>query len=190
MGRRGATARFMPGRYVFPGGVIEPDDRHTPIQQPLNARCMNYLQGMAPEIAAALPVCALREAFEETGIAFTLPQASAEDDWLHSVADGGGLDLSGLSYLGRAITPPAQKLRFHARFFLLLLDHAIDPAPLSDELEDVRWLPLPVDPELPMAPVTEFMLQECARLAHQGFPLDAPPFWFRWEDGERRVSYE
>ncbi len=27
MGRRAAAARFMPGHYVFPGGVREPDDR-------------------------------------------------------------------------------------------------------------------------------------------------------------------
>ena len=38
LGRRHLRHRFMPGKFVFPGGRIEPADRLMPIAAPLHAR--------------------------------------------------------------------------------------------------------------------------------------------------------
>src|SRR5690349_7172435 len=60
LGRRSATARFMPGRLVFPGGAVQREDARTWL-------------GEAPAAPAAHPAlhpaarAALRETFEETG---------------------------------------------------------------------------------------------------------------------------
>jgi 8-oxo-dGTP pyrophosphatase MutT (NUDIX family) len=129
-----------------------------------------------PELARALAVAAVRETFEETGLAF-------------GRLDGGRLApaLAGLDYLARAITPPDSPIRYHARFFLTRAEEAGGELRDSEELSDLRWLPIDAALRLPLVDVTEFVLQELARRLDGETPQGAPLFHYR--DGRARVRY-
>ena len=70
MGRRHHGHRFMPGKFVFPGGRIEAGDRSMPAAGALNARAETALVARTtrPSVqrARALALAAIRETFEET----------------------------------------------------------------------------------------------------------------------------
>src|SRR5260370_26023614 len=59
IGRRGTGARFMPGRYVFPGGRVTTADARPWAGEPGGDGAPTFL---------ALKHAALRETFEETGL--------------------------------------------------------------------------------------------------------------------------
>ena len=77
MGKRHAGHRFMPGKFVFPGGRVEPEDRRMAaagaldpaVEEKLNAR----VRRPSPGFARALALAAIRETFEETGLAVGFP---------------------------------------------------------------------------------------------------------------------
>lgn len=80
MVRRPAGARFAPGAYIFPGGVLEARDRvgaATLLEGPGDSRATALHARMAgagpfaspdPLTSASLLVCAARELFEEAGV--------------------------------------------------------------------------------------------------------------------------
>ena len=123
MGMRGAGHRFMPNRLVFPGGAVDPADAAAPIGSPLAPHVQAMLEKAAkPRLARALAVAAARELEEETGL--TLGAAPA---------------LAGLDYLGRAVTPPGNPVRFNARFFVVAEAEISGTLAGSGELEGLRW---------------------------------------------------
>ena len=71
--------------------------------------------------------------------------------------------LGRLVYLGRAITPARQPIRYHARFFLTLVGHGLnglrdDVCDVGDgELDRLSWVPLADVASLPTIDVTRFM---------------------------------
>ena len=81
MGKRHAGHRFMPGKFVFPGGRVEPEDRRMAaagaldphVEAKLNAR----VRRPSPHFARALALAAIRETFEETGLAIGVPDYGA-----------------------------------------------------------------------------------------------------------------
>src|SRR5919112_285012 len=72
MGRRHAGHKFMPGKFVFPGGRIELGDRSMPVAGALHARAeqalMARVQRPSVQRCRALALAAIRETFEETGL--------------------------------------------------------------------------------------------------------------------------
>lgn len=178
LGRRAARHRFMPNVYVFPGGRVDRADLAAEPVSPLRADLAERLaQKWGHALARGLAVAAVRETFEETGLAF----GRVEDGRLAP-------ELAPLDYLGRAITPSQSPIRFHARFFLAPAGAAGGGLCDSAELSDLRWFSLGEALRLPLADVTEFMLQEIARrLAGQSAP-GAPVFCYR--GGRPRVRYE
>ena len=150
MGVRGSGARFMPGRRVFPGGALDAADRQMPASNALPALCHARLQKVTPtpEIALPLALAAIRETFEETGLALGAPPAPAggipTGSWRAFCGLGLGPVPDRLRFVFRAITPRRYPVRFDARFFLAPVEAvAGDPDDLSrasGELHDLRWI--------------------------------------------------
>lgn len=68
MGQRGAQAAFMPNKFVFPGGAVDPQDAAVPLLSEISSPCKDRLseESEGPS-AQALCAAAIRELFEETG---------------------------------------------------------------------------------------------------------------------------
>jgi 8-oxo-dGTP pyrophosphatase MutT (NUDIX family) len=103
-------------------------------------------------MAHALAVTAVRETFEETGLAL-------------GDRDGGTVkpDLRRLDYLLRAITPASSPIRFHARFFAAEASHFSGTLRGNGELLDLGWRPVGECLKLPIVDVTEYLLTRLAR---------------------------
>lgn len=176
MGQRGAGAAFMPSKYVFPGGAVDPGDAAVPLATPPGPRCAARLaQDLRDGAPAALPhalaAAALRELWEETGLFLGAPghwPGAVPADW-QSFSDTGHLpSAAGLTFVFRAITPPGRPRRFDARFFLAdAADLACDPDDFSracDELSHLHWVPLTEARRLNLPFITEVVLAEVAAL--------------------------
>ena len=180
----------MPGVFVFPGGVTEEQDANVEVSADLNSECLTTMQVANQREANALAISALRETHEETGLLAGFDTHKTQHTFHQHVAAGNLPDLSKLYYFGRAVTPPVHKYRFHARFFLLELESTLPVDRESDELEDIQWLSLPAPADLPTAPVTEFMLEECWRRFQNGFSHSDQTPYFRWENEQRTITWE
>lgn len=191
-GVRGSKARFMPGRRVFPGGALDEVDLQMSTSHQLADACLARLQMETerPELAAALALTAIRETFEETGLALGRPRVPASPE---SPAPGGswerfrslGLEpaVAELRFVFRAITPRRYPLRFDARFFLAQAAAvAGDPDDLSGasgELSALCWTPVASamrSRELPF--ITGVVLQELSERWRAGFSVDRPVSFF------------
>lgn len=158
MGRRGSRARFVPGVYVFPGGVLEPHDRVLSARMGVHPLVPSVGLGGSETLARALACAAVREVHEETGL--QLRAVVHADD----TAEASALpDLSALRFLGRAITPTNSRMRFHARFFAAPATSFMGELAGDGELSDLQWVDLDNPARLPMVDVTELMLSELAQ---------------------------
>ncbi|GJL80729.1 MAG: hydrolase [marine bacterium B5-7] len=187
MGRRPDTARFMPGVYVFPGGVVETLDYRIAVARDLAGDDRRLMRFDQKADARTLAICAIRETLEETGILCGIEGIDSVsgkddvvggfDDWRELVAGNRQLDLTRLRYLGRALTPPPSRIRFHASFFFT--EVAIDQLPQtsSTELSDIRWVDIADHQLLPIAGVTRFMLNELALRLESPEPPESVPYY-------------
>ena len=191
MGQRGKGAAFMPSKFVFPGGAVDPGDRGIPFARPLPGPTARRLRMRADrDLAGTLAIAAIRELWEETGLALACPAGERPDtltpDW-QSFFDAGHYPAAdGLEFVFRAITPPERPRRFDARFFLT--DAGRITGPLDDfsrasgELSFLRWLTLPEARELDLPFITEVVLAEIeARLAIDGGGDRPAPFFHHIE---------
>src|SRR6266478_4783202 len=158
LGKRHHGHKFMPGKFVFPGGRVDPADRNMPAARPLDpsteAHLMKRLQRPSAAKARAIALAA----------ANILP------------------DLGALHFIGRAITPPGRPRRFDARFFTMdasaiaqRIDGVIGP---DAELVELVWMPLKDAKQLDMPAVTGVMLEELDARIADGFAHELPvPFY-------------
>ena len=120
MGQRGATAAFMPSKFVFPGGAVDPADADVPFSRPLPALCAERLTEDAPgTLSNALAAAAIRELWEETGLMLGDPgewPGTAPADWAQFAARGLLPSAHGLQFVFRAITPPGRPRRSRCPF--------------------------------------------------------------------------
>lgn len=168
MGRRPATARFMPGVYVFPGGRAAPADR-------LRWCVEMQSDGGMRASAHALARAAIRETYEETGLLLARPGRHAEEHPvrlapLEEACLTRGLcpAIDALTYVGRAITPRQSPIRFNTRFFVA--DGRLAQGVLvgNGELDDLAWRAIDdCLSALPIADVTRFMLERALKI-HAG----------------------
>jgi 8-oxo-dGTP pyrophosphatase MutT (NUDIX family) len=192
MGKRHHGHKFMPGKFVFPGGRIEADDRRMPASGELPPRVEEALAARVvrstPGRGRALAMTAIRETFEETGLAIgrkaaALPAGPTDGAWKPFFERRILPDLGRLAFIGRAITPPRRPKRFDTRFF------AVDRDAICEEIEGVVgpdselvelvWVALPEARHLDLPPITNVMLDELEHRIAKGFSHDLPvPFYY------------
>lgn len=192
MGQRGHKARFMPSKYVFPGGALDPSDVGVPVAAPLRESCARRLSvDSAPDIGRSLALAAIRETFEETSLALGVAGAgkgdSAPGNWGRFLGRGLRPSLDHLTFVFRAITPPTRPVRFDARFFLASAGDVAgdldDFSEAEDELSHLSWLTLSEARKLDLPFITTVVLAEVEeRLENPDSGRPAP--YFRHE-GER-----
>lgn len=186
MGQRGAAAAFMPSKYVFPGGAVDPQDVDLQLGADLSTGCAQKL-ALRPITADApsaqtLAAAAIRELWEETGLRLGCDGPAPADptsEWQSFFESGTCPDPSALRFVFRAVTPPGRPRRFDARFFLApaaaLLDDPDDFSKASDELSHLHWVPLAEARALDLPFVTEVVLAEIqALLPSLNAPQDVP----------------
>lgn len=192
MGKRHGGHKFMPGKFVFPGGRIEAADRRMPALGSLDAAVEAALLARTVRPSAgrgrALALTSIRETYEETGLmigreAGAKAAAQATGSWAPFTERGILPDLGAVQFIGRAITPPRRPKRFDTRFF------AIDRGAIAaedagfvgpdKELVELVWVDLQAARELDLPPITVVMLEELERRTEDGFGHDLPvPFYY------------
>lgn len=185
MGQRGANAAFMPNKFVFPGGAVDAGDADIPLHAPLSQLCQSRLrEDSEHDLSHALPVAAIRELWEETGLALgrsaTWPGLPA-DDWTGFAKLGLLPAADQMQFVFRAITPPGRPRRFDARFFLVDASHINsdldDFSAASEELSHLHWVPLNEARALDLPFITEFVLAELEAWAADPSPPKSVPFF-------------
>uniref|UniRef100_UPI0040472A31 NUDIX hydrolase n=1 Tax=Yoonia sp. TaxID=2212373 RepID=UPI0040472A31 len=182
MGQRGKTAAFMPGKFVFPGGAVDPNDADVP-GSPLPALCADRLADRSAVSPATLANAAVRELWEETGQVLGLRQAweMPPQGWRGFAATGHVPHAAALQFFFRAVTPKGSARRFDARFLLAdAADLTTDPDDFSgaeDELSHLQWVPLKGARAFDLPFITQVVLAELiAHIRHDGPPKTVPFF--------------
>ncbi|WP_209426591.1 NUDIX hydrolase [Pararhodobacter sp. SW119] len=187
MGQRGAGAVFMPNKFVFPGGALDPDDSRITLDHPLEPAMHRQLAAMPVTDAAPRPeamvAAAIRELWEEAGLMLARPGAwdgPLPQDWRAFAEMGMRPSPRGLRYIFRAITPAGRPRRFDARFFLA--DAATIDADLDDfgracdELSHLHWIEIAEARRLDLPFITEVVLAEAEEVLRRGLPESVPFF--------------
>jgi 8-oxo-dGTP pyrophosphatase MutT (NUDIX family) len=198
MGKRHAGHKFMPGKYVFPGGQVEPEDRRMAaagaLDPEVEARLNLRVPRPSPGFARAVALAAIRETFEETGLAigasdYGAPENPPPGAWTRFAATGVYPALDGVDFLARAITPPGRPRRFDARF--LVVDSSLIAARIEGvvhpdaELVDLVWTPLDKARELDLPQITHQALDELAAALALSLDRRRPRPFFREFRGKR-----
>ncbi|TFL16898.1 NUDIX domain-containing protein [Jannaschia formosa] len=185
MGQRGAKAVFMPSKFVFPGGAVDPGDAEVALARPLAPAVREALAARSTRAPEAIAAAALRELAEETGQIVARPGPDSPP-W--PGFEGHAPDAGALRFVFRAITPPGRPRRFDARFLLAPAEAVVgDPDDFSaaeDELSYLHWVPLAEARALDMPFITEVVLEEIAAIVAGS---DAPGVPFFDNSGERSV---
>ncbi|MEM7467467.1 MAG: NUDIX hydrolase [Pseudomonadota bacterium] len=172
MGCRNKQARFQPGVYVFPGGMLERADHFV---RPANQLNPDFAAKMgvtnSQTRAQALATAAIRETFEEVGLVVGTSveySTSSHRDWANFNALGVAPNLAALDYIGRAITPAHQPIRFDARFFCVSAKHVRGTIKDNGELTDSRWIRVSDRDDFNMMKVTHLMLDILHQRVNEG----------------------
>ncbi|MFC4174806.1 NUDIX hydrolase [Microvirga sp. GCM10011540] len=194
MGKRHAGHKFMPGKFVFPGGRIEAGDRSMAVAGALHPRAEHALMARVTRPSAqrsrALALAAIRETFEETGLLLGTKDYGSPDrvpegtPWATFKERGIFPDLEALHFIGRAITPPKRVKRFDTRFF------AVDRTAIAEEIEgavgpdselvELTWVTIEKARALDLPPITAVLLSELESRIAAGFGHELPvPFFYQ-----------
>jgi 8-oxo-dGTP pyrophosphatase MutT (NUDIX family) len=212
LGQRHHGHKFMPGKYVFPGGRVERADRRMPAATPLDkrveARLMKQVRHPSAEKSRGFPLAAIREVFEETGLvlgtkagqplsafpgtrskAGARPSRPPSDEWAKFAQSGVAPDLAVVHFIARAVTPPGRPRRFDTRFFAVDADAVaarieglVGP---DTELVELVWLPIEESLRLDMPGITMAVLEELRIRTAEGFTHDLPVPFYRIQRGRR-----
>jgi 8-oxo-dGTP pyrophosphatase MutT (NUDIX family) len=190
MGRRHHGHTFLPGKFVFPGGRVEPTDGRMNAARELDPvverTLMQQMQRPSRIRARAMALACIRETFEETGLMIGTRHhgsiAATAGPWADFAAAGVAPDLGALHFVARAITPPRRPKRFDTRFFAIdaegiveRRDGVVGP---DSELTELVWVPLAEAPSLGLMTVTLVVLEELTARIAAGMPRDMPvPFY-------------
>ncbi|MEZ5178177.1 MAG: NUDIX domain-containing protein [Acidimicrobiales bacterium] len=164
--RRNLNSDFVGGAHVFPGGAVDPEDRHVDLEPVCLGRSDADASRRLGIDAGGLAfwVAAIRESFEEAGVLLAygpdgevvdLDHLAGRDRWaehrravdmgerrLIEVCEAEGLRLAvdGMHYFGHWITPEGAPRRYDTRFFLAAAPTR--QTPLHDDREVIanEWV--------------------------------------------------
>ena len=187
--RRSSESKFFPGKYVFPGGAVDPEDQdlgfwlsHVDLEtHQISERIGGNL---SVENALGHGVAAIRETFEEAGVLLAEAMGNRREEietmcglrskgttsgsWLKEwvIAGGWTLSLSSLIRWSHWVTPQAMKPRFDTRFYIAPMPSGQECRPDAREMTHGIW----ISPEgalsgnlradIPLSPPTLVTLQE------------------------------
>ena len=160
--RRSPTSAFMPGLFVFPGGLVDRADCEEAFwkgRMDLAPRAVSERlgQGIGLAEASSYAVAALRETFEEAGVFFASKSGATAADlkqagerrlqeshrhgWFRNLVqtEGWTLTLSSLAPWAHWITPVGMPRRFDTRFFAAALPEGQDGRPDLRETTMGLW---------------------------------------------------
>jgi 8-oxo-dGTP pyrophosphatase MutT (NUDIX family) len=193
--KRSPNIGFMAGNFVFPGGVLDDEDRHFSIfKNHIDMDLVNILTrlggGLPEEQVLACCVAAIRETFEEAGVFLAhrddefetdLEQVrrlrlagDLEKDWFKKMVVNTKcrLALSALSRWSHWITPELMKRRFDTRFFIAAMPPDQFCRPDTIETVEGLW----ISPEeglagnlvgkIPLSPPTLVTLHELLKYSN------------------------
>lgn len=161
--QRNKKSGFFPGNYVFPGGVLDPEDGETGLlkdhmdldTESLSRRLGGGLDGSK---AMAYAVAVIRETFEEAGVFIAEKTGGTPEDfrdicalrdsnrlfrgWIRDrvVPQGWRLAVSRLTRWSHWITPEAMPRRFDTRFFLTFMPNGQECVPDNRETVHGVWI--------------------------------------------------
>ena len=196
MGLRQASNVFLPGKWVFPGGRLEPGDAMASSIGKLHPGDEHALvQDLLPttpaqSVAKALAHAAVRELFEETGHALGVRSTGASTDgpvngWETWHAVGLMPCISSLRFIARAITPPGRPRRYDTRFFVARRQETIENAGTADgEFADLNWFSIEQAQALDLPNITRRILADLDDLLKSRDESAFVPFYY-----ERTGSY-
>jgi len=191
MGKRHGGHSFMPDRWVFPGGRIDPADYRAPYATDLRPDVTAVFDAhLKPGKGRALALAAVRETWEEAGLllARRAPGRPAAGPWRTFVEQGALADLEALDLVARAITPPMVGKRFDTWFLVADAERlmSLDRQPDCGELEEIAWVDFDEAQALPLPSVTRMMIKESVERMKD--PARPKPF-LRFRSGAMRPAY-
>jgi 8-oxo-dGTP pyrophosphatase MutT (NUDIX family) len=191
LGRRHASHKFMPGKFVFPGGRIELIDQKMPAISELHPEAQKKLlervSKPSPDFARAFALAAVRETAEETGLLLGVKRDHAPDApgeiWTEFAKANVHPDLGQIHFIARAVTPPRRPRRFDTRFLTAdasAIAHTIEGVVGPDsELVELVWVPIEEATRLDMPTITGIILEELLARVEAGMKHDLPvPYYF------------
>lgn len=179
MGQRHHGLKFMPGKFVFPGGRVEPCDYLASVGSrmpgPIRAKLLRHISGSPhPQRAYAMVHAALRETQEETGIVI--------GNGAKAGAGNMSLDFEGFALLARAITPAGRPRRFDTRFFVVSADRITERTAIIDgEFIAVEWFTIAEARRQDLPSITRLILDDLDTRIGSGSvgdPEASVPFYF------------
>ncbi|EJW20496.1 hypothetical protein IMCC14465_17890 [alpha proteobacterium IMCC14465] len=203
MGKRSAKHKFMPNKFVFPGGRVDPCDSRLVVPSKMRIAVMRHLKAetkksLTPARLRGLALAAIRETYEETGLVLGKPATtnatSRHPVWRAFLELGVEPALSNLDYVARAITPTKRNRRFDTRFFMAdateLFNKPSDIMKGSGELLDLHWISLKEALKLDL-PIITHEIVKCieARLQYpDARRYNRPVPFYRFEHGKFIIS--
>lgn len=184
MGQRAKGHVFMPDKWVFPGGAVDPSDGLAPAATELLPEADELLRIENPRRKPrAFAMAAVRELIEEAGLVMGrrgAPGGKPPRGWEDYYAHDASPELHKLTFIGRAITPPMSPRRYDARFFMADADDVLlDDRPLAgdDELLQLKWFPFEEAEKLDLPSITRTILKEAHARVDGATPR---PVFFRF----------
>lgn len=191
MGKRHESHKFMPGKFVFPGGRIEASDRKMVCAGSLDDRTDRAMSARVTRPSSsknrALALAAIRETYEETGIMlgskeYGRPDCAVEGPWADFVREGVFPELDALQFIARAVTPPRRPKRFDTRFFAVSREsiaHTVEGVVgETSELVELTWVSIAEAKRLDLPTITTVVLDELeARIAAGFSPMLPVPYY-------------
>ena len=170
MGRRRADQIFLPGKWVFPGGRVDPNDT---ISTPRAGDDIDGFTSSLPGYLKPFARAAVRELQEEAGLSLCTQMTNSDEP------------SSQFLPLARAITPPGRVRRYDTWFFLTQRSaFRAELGSTDDELLDLGWFTISDARHLDIPNITRLVLDDATAWIASGARVMPRQIPFYYQDGQ------